>query len=297
MNLKKILYYFKEPHLKYKKNLYKNERVALLTKHSKERVLGPILYDTLGCEVLHVDSYDTDLLGTFTREIARQGTQVEAARKKAQIALELSGLEIAVASEGSFGPDPYSGILAWNIECLVWIDAKHSLEIVAMAQGKSNLRHATLREWQECESFATTVSFPAHYIIIRPEETSSQMRKGISTWSELKEAFAWAQEISSDGSVFIETDMRAFANPTRMQIIAEAADALAKKLSTLCPECNAPGFSITESLPGLRCLACRCKTANFYADIYSCTPCGHRETKERENLTGVDPMYCEFCNP
>lgn len=123
------------------------------------------------------------------------------------------------------------------------------------------------------------------------------MRKGVSEWSELKEAYEWAKDISPDGSVFLETDMRAFANPTRMSIIAKAAEVLAKKINSFCPRCNAPGYSIKESLAGLRCRACGQKTENFYADVYSCELCEHTETKERENLTAADPMYCGYCNP
>ncbi len=297
MRLKKILHFFKKPRQHYKSELYKEQKVALLTKHSKEKVLAPILQKVLGCEIVHIDSYDTDQLGTFTREIAREGTQIEAARKKAHIALELSNHNIALASEGSFGADPYSGLFGWNLECLIWADALHSIEIVAMAEGKSNLAHAKVTSWQECEVFAKKVGFCEHFLIVRAGKDSSQMRKGVSEWSELKEAYEWAKDISPDGSVFLETDMRAFANPTRMSIIAKAAEVLAKKINSFCPRCNAPGYSIKESLAGLRCRACGQKTENFYADVYSCELCEHTETKERENLTAADPMYCGYCNP
>jgi len=297
MIVNKILQYLKKSPQKYADDLYGGQKVALLTKHAKERVLAPILDDALGCEVVLVDGYDTDLLGTFTRETPRAGTQVEAARKKAKIALELSALKVALASEGSFGPDPYAGMFAWNVECLVWIDTQNSLELVALAQGKSNLDHALLATWQECAAFAQKIGFPEHYLIIRPQENSSEIRKGISEWSKLQEDFEWAQSLSKNGSVFIETDMRAFANPTRMQIIANAADELAKKLSSVCPLCNAVGYSITESLRGLKCRVCSNETQDIYADGYSCAQCGHKVTQERENSLGASPAHCDFCNP
>ena len=62
---------------------YYNQRVALLTKHAKEDVIALTLKKLLGCSVEKVDGFDTDLLGTFTRDIARDGNQLEAARKKA----------------------------------------------------------------------------------------------------------------------------------------------------------------------------------------------------------------------
>ena len=297
MELKKLLRYFRKSPQKYANNLYGGQKVALLTKHAKERVLAPILGDALACEVVLVDGYDTDLLGTFTRETPRAGTQVEAARKKAKIALELSSLKVALASEGSFGADPYAGMFAWNVECLVWVDSQNALEVVAIAQGKSNLNHALLTSWQECTEFAKKIGFPEHYLIIRPQENSSEMRKGVSEWDELKEAFLWARSVSQDGSVFTETDMRAFANPTRMQIIANAADELVKKLSCVCPLCNAPGYSVVETLRGLKCRVCANKTQDIYADVYSCVQCGHKVIQERENSLGANPAHCDFCNP
>jgi hypothetical protein len=74
---------------------YSGRRVALLTQHGKERVIAPVLDAALGCRVERVNGFDTDLIGTFTRDIPRTGTQVEAARRKARIGMELSGLPLA----------------------------------------------------------------------------------------------------------------------------------------------------------------------------------------------------------
>ena len=79
---------------------YRGRRVALLTRHGKERALAPVLEPALGCRVERVGGYDTDQLGTFTREIPRAGTQLEAARRKARIGMELAGLPLGLASEG-----------------------------------------------------------------------------------------------------------------------------------------------------------------------------------------------------
>ena len=91
-------------------NPYANHRVALLTQHGNEHVIGPVLNAALGCRVERVTGYDTDRLGTFTRDIPRAGTQIEAARKKARISMELAELSLGLASEGSFGVDP-EGVL------------------------------------------------------------------------------------------------------------------------------------------------------------------------------------------
>ena len=57
---------------------YAGRRIALLTQHGKERVVAPVLRRALGCNVELVSGYDTDRLGTFTRDIPREGTQIEA---------------------------------------------------------------------------------------------------------------------------------------------------------------------------------------------------------------------------
>lgn len=89
---------------------YSGRRVSLLTQHGKEQVLRPALEPALECVIDHVDGYDTDLQGAFTRESHRPGTQLEALRRKARKGMELSGLPLGLASEGSFGPDPFTGL-------------------------------------------------------------------------------------------------------------------------------------------------------------------------------------------
>ena len=61
---------------------YSGLKASLLTQHGKESVICPELMSTNGLEVIHVTGYDTDRLGTFTRNIPRYGSQLDAARKK-----------------------------------------------------------------------------------------------------------------------------------------------------------------------------------------------------------------------
>ena len=89
---------------------YKAQTVALLTQHGKEQVITPVLELLLGCRIERVSGYDTDLLGTFTRDVPRAGTQLEAARRKARVGMQLAGRPLGLASEGSFGPDPMLGV-------------------------------------------------------------------------------------------------------------------------------------------------------------------------------------------
>lgn len=279
-------------------SVYAESRVALLTQHGKEGVIAPVLDAALGCRVERVTGYDTDILGTFTRDIPRAGMQLEAARKKARIGMELSGLPLGLASEGSFGPDPMAGMFPWNVEFLIFLDDERGLEVVGVAQGKANFSHLLTDDWAAVEAYARQAGFPAHYLVTRPEsEDDPRMRKGIAAWAELEAAFAWARAAAANGRVFVETDLRAHANPTRMDNIRLAAEDLVKKLRSLCPDCGTPGFWIVERVAGLPCADCGAPTRETRAEILGCLKCAHRETRERADRQYADPGRCDYCNP
>lgn len=130
----------------------------------------------------HVDGYDTDLLGTFTRDLPRFGTQVEAARNKACIAMELAGLPLGLGSEGAFVPDPFIGMTPWNVEVIVFIDDRRKLEICGIAQDRGNFRHLLTNEWPALDAFAREAGFPDQQLAVRPgDEYDRRIRKGIHT--------------------------------------------------------------------------------------------------------------------
>lgn len=277
---------------------YSGQRVALLTQHGKEKVLAPVLELALGCRVGLVTGYDTDLLGTFTHDIPRAGSQIEAVRQKARIGMQISGLPLGLASEGSFGPDPFAGMFPWNMELLIFIDDIRAIEVVGVAQGNAKSAHLLTASWAEAESFAHQTGFPEHHLVLRPDsEADPRIRKGIASWATLEAAFAWAREQSASGRVFLETDGRAHANPTRMENIRRAAEDLAKKLCSQCPACSTPGFWIVERVPGLRCADCDAPTRETRSEVHGCLKCAHRETRERTDRQYADPRYCDYCNP
>ncbi len=109
---------------------WKNRSCVLATMHSKERVISPILAEKLGIQPIVPTGFNTDRFGTFTRDIKRVGNQLEAARKKAQAAMEHTGLDLALASEGSFGSHPSIPFIPSNLEIVLLLDKKNGLEIV-----------------------------------------------------------------------------------------------------------------------------------------------------------------------
>lgn len=89
------------------------KNAALLTKHRKSQQLAPVLYD-IGIELVEIDFFDTDELGTFSGEIERKLSPKDCALIKAKKAVELTGLNVGLGSEGSFGGGPLAGFMNWN---------------------------------------------------------------------------------------------------------------------------------------------------------------------------------------
>lgn len=277
---------------------YAGERIALLTQHGKEQVLAPVLEPALGCRIVRVDGFDTDRLGTFTRDIPRAGTQRDAALRKARLGMELSGLPIGLASEGGFGPDPFVGVLPWNVEMLVLVDDRLGIEITATAQAPGRSAHLRSGDWAELEAFARREGFPQHALVMRPhDQDDPRVHKGISTWLALEAAFAECAAASPEGCVFVEHDLRAFANPTRMANIGNAARELLQRLTSRCPACGAPGYWVTHRTQGLPCRECGTPTRLPAGETLGCLKCGHSEHRPVGDPKGADPQHCDLCNP
>ncbi|MEI6064418.1 MAG: hypothetical protein WCQ26_07490, partial [Pseudanabaena sp. ELA748] len=83
---------------------FSDRLVVIATMHRKELAIAPILEASLGVRVTVPQNFDSDLFGTFTRDIDRTTSQIETAKLKAKKALELIDADLAIASEGSFFP-------------------------------------------------------------------------------------------------------------------------------------------------------------------------------------------------
>ncbi|QWD85658.1 hypothetical protein AOC19_01920 [Polynucleobacter asymbioticus] len=279
-------------------NTYSNRIASVLTKHGKELVLNEVLQPSIGLQIQHTDAYDTDLLGTFTLEAPRYGSQLDAARKKAQIGMELVGTDLGLANEGAFVADPYTGMLSWNQELVIFIDQALQLEMTGFYSGPAQNAHAYVNRWEELENFSHTALFPSHHLVIKPtDEYHPRSIKNISNIEQLKDAFEWASAHSSKGVVYVENDLRAFANPTRMEAIRQATIDLAKKINSLCPACQTPGYWIKDIQRGLPCNACGMPTKQEIAKIWGCLKCDHQNSEGMKVIQFANPSLCSHCNP
>ncbi|KAB3532854.1 DUF6671 family protein [Alkaliphilus serpentinus] len=282
------------------KGFFNNRLGALATMHKKESVIAPILEGELGIKIIVPQDFNTDEFGTFTKDIERMGNQLEAAKYKAEAVMSLTGETIGLASEGSFGPHPFSPFLPFNREIVILMDQENDLEIVGEATtSDTNFNHKTIKTLEEAYQFALTAGFPEHGVVISTKEPNrSEIYKGITTKKDLEDAVSLALLKSIDGEFSIETDMRALYNPTRMKVIEAATRDLVKKIYTLCPKCLWPGFQLMERRPGLPCEWCGMPTELTLSLLYSCKKCGFKEEKlYPDGIKKADPGRCNYCNP
>lgn len=276
-----------------RRSAYEGERIAFLTRHDKERAIGPIFADRLGAAVEGVRSFDTDSLGTFTGEIPRAGTQVEAARKKARLAIELSGARVGLGSEGSFAPGPL-GFGVRDLEILVLIDDRRGIEVSAAVDEPGLLWQQTVATREELAAAARSAGFPTHGLILRGDPRSKAI-KGLRTWPELEAAFA--ETLRTHGRAFLENDLRAHLHPSRMAAIARAGEALAERILSTCPACGTPGFGVVGVELGLPCEDCGEPTSVPVADELRCVKCPERAKRRRGGKEFADAARCDRCNP
>lgn len=278
--------------------MFEGRTLVIATMHKKEQVLAPILETGLGVKCILPEHFNSDQWGTFSGEIERSLDPVATAREKCLLAMELSGCDLGIASEGSFGPHPNLFFIHADDEFLLLIDSKNNIEIISRELStKTNFNAKTIHTEKELLDFASLVDFPTHGLILKgANDSSNRIYKGIVNQNELIHVF---NELKQQNLlVQVETDMRAMYNPTRMSVIETVALKLIKKVQSTCPNCGIPGFDITDIRAGLLCSLCGTPTKSAIAYISICGHCGFtKEDMYPKGKTTEDPMYCDRCNP
>ena len=272
------------------------------TMHEKADVVGPLLAEALGLRVVAPPALDTDRLGTFCGGVARAGTPREAARAKAQLAMDAAGVELGLGSEGSFGPHPAVPFVAADHEILLLVDRQTGLEVVGQAlTTATNHGFAVVGSVGEALAFAARAGFPSHALIVRdgPDPVGSRVvEKGIVAEAALVAIVEAALARSPGRRVTLETDMRAHLNPRRRLAIADAARDLIRLLASRCPACAWPGFDVVKVEAGLPCGWCGRPTREALARVWGCLRCDVRERRHLpDGALLADPGRCDACNP
>lgn len=277
---------------------FRHSKIAFLTKHKKEIAVSPLVKNYLGTEIELVSGFDTDELGTFTREKKRNQSQIETARIKAEKAIELSGCSIGMGSEGSFCTDPYVGMMPWNTEMIVLLDKKNGIEIVGIEQRAFKSIQKAVKSKSELEKLLIDLDFPNNNLILRPNHENDPLI--IKDFVDEKNIFQTFQKLiksSDNGLVFVENDHRAHRSVSRMESIKFAAVDLMIKCHSLCPDCSTPGFWVNRGEGGLPCEYCGEISESFQFIVYKCTKCLCEKKVLRTDVQTVSQQYCSACNP
>lgn len=278
--------------------MFEGRRLVIATKHGKEAVLAPILERELGVHCYSLPQFDSDMFGTFSGEVERLEDAMFTARLKCEKAMEMAQCDLAISSEGSFGNHPSFYFLPADDEIILLLDKKHNASFSSRELSiDTNFGAAEISTFDELIDFAKKSKFPTHGLILRKSKSSCEnIIKGITDWTDLKESFF--KLIKGSSSLFVETDMRAMHNPSRMKVISKAAEKLIETLKSTCPSCHFPGFSVVKMKEGLPCELCQFPTRSIISHIYSCQKC--LETKEilyPNQKMAEDPAFCDNCNP
>lgn len=284
--------------MKYSNNIFDNRRLVIATKHHKEKVISPIIEKKLRVNCFIPNDLDTDELGTFSGEVERKNDPLSTVRTKCLMAMKSAGCDLGIASEGSFGPHPALFFIPADDEILILIDKKNKLEIVVREiSTETNFNGQLIENRIQLKEFADKIKFPTHGIIAKKSQNDfSDIEKGIVTWEKL--IYVYDYFTSKFNSIYLETDMRAMYNPTRMNVIEKTAIKLTEKIISLCPICQTPGFGVVDYKKGLPCGTCKYPTNSTLSFIHKCQKCKyHLEQKYPHGKKSEDPMFCDICNP
>jgi hypothetical protein len=268
---------------------------VVVTMHGKEQVIEPALA-ALGLHFLTAPSIDTDHYGTFTRDIDRTGGQCDALLAKAQAGLDLSPkADFSMASEGAFGPHPHIPFVPSGFEMVALLERNSGKAVIGRhLTTATNFMQVEARCWEDVETFAEAIDFPGHAIVVMASKDGPIVAKGMTDRGELMSTCG--SFLDTGGPVWLEADMRAHLNPTRMKAVAAAAADLIRRLQARCPVCAYPDWTavVREGRP---CAWCGGPTVEAWMEEYLCEACGHRAEHCIDPERKGEPGHCNYCNP
>ncbi len=164
------------------KSLFEGRTLVIATNHHKETVIAPILERDLGVKCIVPENFDTDVFGTFTGEVERELEALDTARQKCFLAMKSTGCDLALASEGSFGPHPTMFFMHADDEILLLTDAKNELEIIVrFLTTETNFQGSEIKSKQDLINFANGIKFPTHALIMKKaKDQVDDVRNGVS---------------------------------------------------------------------------------------------------------------------
>lgn len=278
---------------------YQDKEILLTTLHEKSKAISYPFSKILGANVLEVRC-NTDSLGTFSGEIKRKDSALKTAESKARLGMQQLQSSIGLANEGSFGPHPFIPFISSDTEIIIFIDDNLEIKIhETLIDPRNNFAQESFSSIDKIGQFLKKINFPSHGVIVKANQwdQDKSIFKGIVNKADLERAFKLAKNQSTDSKVWLESDMRAHVNPTRMRVIRKLAIKLALRIKNSCPSCDLPGFGKVISVIGLPCEYCGLETESIKEHIIGCVGCKYTENRLVTKKEFSSAFYCKICNP
>ena len=84
------------------RRLFKGRNIVISTMHGKHHVMKPLIKQFLDIQTVIVPEINTDMFGTFSREIKRPDDAMTTLRKKIMKGLEISGGTLGSMAKASW---------------------------------------------------------------------------------------------------------------------------------------------------------------------------------------------------
>ncbi len=268
-------------------------RATVVSHHGKGRLIGPVAAEH-GWRWEEIDA-DTDSLGTFSGEVARTGSALATARRKATLGADRSAGWL-LASEGTVSRTLWG--LPVDHEVVVAVAPSRNVIVV----GRSLSHDLRLRECEftadlgerSLHDAAADLLAEGHHAMVRGADGGHPPLTGLASIEEV--VVAARRALAQSGVARLATDLRAHLCPSRQPAITAAARDLFSRLAQSCPACHRPGFGPETPLRGRACRRCGSLTDEPLGERWECPWCRHHLDRLEDTGT-VDPSRCTACNP
>lgn len=270
------------------------KRALLVTKHGKQRQLGPVFAESGW--TLDVVSADTDSLGTFSGDVPRRHSPFETVRRKALLGVGLGDAPWLVASEGSIGSSWPGVVDDVELVALVARDTRTVVRGRAVGHGLRAVQFKVDSTTTEGEIVrrCADADLPRHRLLVA---TSDRRDGAIGDLAHIEDVLDACQRLARRRrTLTVQTDFRAHLCPSRQTVIIDAARDLMIRMSQECPKCGAEGYGEEGSIPGRPCADCGSPTVDEISLRWACPTCGFQESRPVQ-CELADPARCSWCNP
>ncbi len=278
--------------------MFHKRQGLILSTPAKALAMRPLIRQYLNLDVTCLQGNDLDICRQIAGRIDDTPEIVRRLRRTLASSLRAANTTIGFANQGTIQPHGHIPFLKVNREVVMLLDLEHDLELYVCSESTNTAYvRQEVKTWQDLNDMAEKIGFPGHGMVLKSlcNGYVEKPEVEVISWEQLHAVFH--QLIRSGNVIIAESDMRAFANPTRMKLIEKATELLMKKTVNTCPECQWPGFSCVDSKPGLSCAACGSPTNVTLVKIYRCENCSYSDERYYTQGLNAGTDSCEHCNP